>query len=45
MLLTATYYTFWLTGAALSPEYGAMIKVFEDAEMKKGLLNYGRVPG
>ncbi|KAI9982381.1 hypothetical protein PInf_008318 [Phytophthora infestans] len=34
-VLTATYETFWLPRAALFPEFGTMISVFEEADRKK----------
>ncbi|KAG4051109.1 hypothetical protein PC123_g13664 [Phytophthora cactorum] len=35
LVLTATYETFWLSRAALAPEFGTLIRAFEDADRKK----------
>ncbi|KAI9992888.1 hypothetical protein PInf_014826 [Phytophthora infestans] len=35
LVLTATYETFWLSRAALAPEFGTLITAFEDADRKK----------
>jgi hypothetical protein len=35
LALTATYETFWLPRSALSPEYEALIRAFEDADRRK----------
>ncbi|KAI9998325.1 hypothetical protein PInf_002705 [Phytophthora infestans] len=35
LVLMATYETFWLPRAALSPEFGTLISAFEEADRKK----------
>ncbi|KAG3107176.1 hypothetical protein PI125_g12978 [Phytophthora idaei] len=35
LVLTATYETFWLSRASLAPEFGTLIRAFEDADRKK----------
>ncbi|KAG2775472.1 hypothetical protein PC129_g18884 [Phytophthora cactorum] len=35
LVLTATYETFWLSRAALAPEFGTLIRAFEDADRKQ----------
>ncbi|KAG4052116.1 hypothetical protein PC123_g12690 [Phytophthora cactorum] len=35
LVLTATYETFWLSRAALAPEFGTLIHAFENADRKK----------
>ncbi|ETM47977.1 hypothetical protein L914_07435, partial [Phytophthora nicotianae] len=38
LVLTATYETFWLSRTALAPEFGTLIRAFEDADRKKRCL-------
>ncbi|RAW23858.1 hypothetical protein PC110_g19713 [Phytophthora cactorum] len=35
LVLTATYETFWLSRAALTPGFGTLIRTFKDADHKK----------
>ncbi|KAG3234887.1 hypothetical protein PI124_g20068 [Phytophthora idaei] len=35
LVLTATYETFWLSRASLAPDFGTLIRAFEDAGRKK----------